>query len=313
MSLRKINERTLSKKIMRHNASFFDVPFFTCSQCIRRMKRHKHQIQKKFERRNVPLALILINFFRFSLAGCINRKVHVIKSFALRQSLFNKMLKYIKIVLCKIRRIPYYKSILSFFAFIFAGILMLCWYGGEHYSLVFDVLISLGYIGTFFAGIFYVSGFTAIPATAALLIFARQQNPYVAVIVAGIGILLCDVVLFLSFRRLCNKKTSSTFFVKRLQKKVVHFLRKYKVRYGKQSRLLVDHYPFHTRKKFDWVLRKYLHRTCACFFIASPLPSEIGISWLAASKDTSAKKSVVIVFLSQVIGIVAIFLMGKML
>ena len=47
---------------------------------------------------------------------------------------------------------------------------------GRDFSPFHNFLLSLGYFGTFLAGVFFTYGFTAAPATVILLILSNEQN-----------------------------------------------------------------------------------------------------------------------------------------
>ena len=68
------------------------------------------------------------------------------------------------------------------------------------FASLHNTLILLGYFGTFLTGILYAYGFTAPPATAILLILAGDQNILFAGLVAGLGSLLSDIIIFLFIR-----------------------------------------------------------------------------------------------------------------
>src|SRR3989344_9295218 len=59
-----------------------------------------------------------------------------------------------------------------------------------------DFVVSLGFFGSFLAGIFFAYGFTAAPATVLLLILAQDQNFWIAGIVGGMGALVGDYLIF---------------------------------------------------------------------------------------------------------------------
>ena len=69
-------------------------------------------------------------------------------------------------------KIKYPKFLLLILTFVIAYFI----FKGKSLLPFHDALLSLGYIGTFLAGIFFVYGFTAAPATALLLILAKEQN-----------------------------------------------------------------------------------------------------------------------------------------
>lgn len=54
---------------------------------------------------------------------------------------------------------------------------------------------SIGYIGAFFAGAFFTTGLTILPAFAILAVLAETLNPWILALIAGFGAALMDVVL----------------------------------------------------------------------------------------------------------------------
>ncbi|MBI4144745.1 hypothetical protein HY493_00880 [Candidatus Woesearchaeota archaeon] len=54
---------------------------------------------------------------------------------------------------------------------------------------------SVGYIGAFFAGAFFTTGLTILPAFAILAVLAESLNPWLLALIAGLGAALMDVVL----------------------------------------------------------------------------------------------------------------------
>ena len=67
--------------------------------------------------------------------------------------------------------------------------------------LPFDEGFSeLGLLGFFFLGMLYSFSLTSGPASAFLLILGLQINPVLAAIVAGLGSLFADVILFTLIR-----------------------------------------------------------------------------------------------------------------
>ena len=91
------------------------------------------------------------------------------------------------------RHFKYPKLLILCISILFAVVLF---HGGKSFSPFHDLLISLGYIGTFIGGIFYAYGFTAPPATSILLILAKSQNIFIAALIGGIGALISDLIIF---------------------------------------------------------------------------------------------------------------------
>lgn len=150
-----------------------------------------------------------------------------------------------------------------------------------------SLLISLGYIGVFIAGFFYAYGFTAAPATAVLLSIAGQHNLIIAALIGGLGALVSDLLMFYFIRTTVAdelRKFSKTKIAK-------------EIRFEEQ--LLFGH------------LKKYASAAFAGFIIASPLPSEVGVTMMAAMKRMSPKKFAVIAYLLHTMGILIILAIGN--
>jgi uncharacterized membrane protein YdjX (TVP38/TMEM64 family) len=146
------------------------------------------------------------------------------------------------------------------------------------------ILLSLGYFGTFLAGLFFVYGFTAAFGTAILLIIAPDQNILLAGLIAGLGALTGDLIIFKSIRYSLKDE------LKKLaeQKIFVYF-----------------------NNKAPYIIKKYLIPIIACIIIALPLPDEIGVSLIASSSSISTKTFTILSFLLNTAGIFVILLIGS--
>lgn len=71
-----------------------------------------------------------------------------------------------------LKKIKYPKFILLFLTFLATYIFLY----GESYATLRNYIVSLGYIGAFFAGILYSYGFTAAFATSIFLILAKHHT-----------------------------------------------------------------------------------------------------------------------------------------
>jgi len=178
--------------------------------------------------------------------------------------------------------IKYPKLSLLILSFIVAYLL----FSNRFFTPLHNILILLGYFGTFLAGIFYAYGFTAATATAMLLIFAKEQNFLLAGLIAGIGALLSDLIIFLFIRHTFAEE------IKRLSR-------------GKTFQSI--------QEKLPSTLKKYLITVFAGFLIASPLPTEIGVTLMASMKNISTKKFAVMAYLLHTIGIFTILLIGSVI
>lgn len=135
---------------------------------------------------------------------------------------------------------------------------------------------SLGYIGAFIAGVLFVSTFTV--ATGALILFtlAEYLLPLEIAIIAGLGAVLGDVVIFhLVKDNLIGEMTD--IYNNHLNGKHI-------------SKLL------HT-KYFNWTLL-----VIGAIIIASPLPDELGISLMGISR-MKTYRFILVSFLLNAIGI----------
>lgn len=184
----------------------------------------------------------------------------------------------------KIIKIKYPKLLLLIFSVIVAIILF---YSGKNYEPLHNSILSLGYIGTFVVGIFYAYGFTAPSATAILLILAKEQNILFTGLIAGLGALFSDLLIFLFIRYSFSDE------IDKLEKeKIIKYLEK-------EERIILGHY------------RKYVLPAFAGFLIASPLPTEIGIALMATLKKVSIKRFLIIAYLLHTFGILLILLIGN--
>ena len=182
----------------------------------------------------------------------------------------------------KIPLIKYPKFLLLFITFLIAYLLFY-----ERTNTPFhNFIISWGYAGTFIAGILFAYGFTAAPATAILLILAKEQNIFLAGFIGGFGALIGDLIIFNFVRYSLDDE------IKKLSKeKIISY---------------ISH-------KTPNSIKRYLIPVIAGFIIASPLPDEIGVSLLAASKTISIKIFSVISYLLNTAGIFVILAIGNMI
>ncbi|MBI2656519.1 hypothetical protein HYX03_02165 [Candidatus Woesearchaeota archaeon] len=154
----------------------------------------------------------------------------------------------------------------------------------RNYQPFHNFIISIGYVGTFLAGALFAYGFTAAPATAILLILAKEQNILLAGIIGGFGALTGDLIIFMFVRYSLDTE------LKKLSKeKIVLYL----------------------NHKTPNIFKKYLVPVLAGFIIASPLPDEIGVSLLVASKTISMKIFSVISYILNTAGIFVILIIGN--
>jgi len=179
-------------------------------------------------------------------------------------------------------RIKYPKFILLILTFILAYII----FKESDFLPFHNFLLSLNYLGTFLSGLFFTYGFTAAPATALLLILAKEQNIFLASIIAGLGALIGDLTIF----------------------KVIRFSFKDEIKKLSKEKIVAK---FNSR--IPDIVKKYFIPVAAGFIIASPLPDEIGISLLATSKIVSTKVFSLMSYLLNTIGILIILIIGSIL
>jgi len=173
----------------------------------------------------------------------------------------------------------YPKFLLLFITFLIAYLL----FNGRTNPKFHLFVVSLRFLGTFLTGILFVYGFTAAPATAIFLILAQSQNIYLASFIGGFGALIGDLFIFSFIRH------------------------SFKDEVKKLSREKIIVYAKHKTPSF---LKRYLLPVVAGFIIASPLPDEIGVTMIAASKSISAKLFSVMCYVLNTAGIFVILVIG---
>ena len=176
----------------------------------------------------------------------------------------------------------YPKFLLLFITFILAYII----FTGRTYQPLNDFILSIGYFGMFIAGAMFAYGFTAAPATALMLIMAKEQNIIAAGLIGGLGALAGDLLIF-TFIRL-----SFADEVHRLSKE-------------KFVKIFNGHLSNH--------FKKYLLPVFAGFIIASPLPDEIGVTLLAAYKNISFEVFTILSYVLNTAGIFVILYIGNII
>jgi uncharacterized membrane protein YdjX (TVP38/TMEM64 family) len=165
-------------------------------------------------------------------------------------------------------------------------------YHGREALLLSELLHEYPYVASFIAGFFLAYGFTAAPATALLLIIGGDSHIVARGLVAGVGGLAGDLLIFkyvrYSFqeeiRRLREWRLWEWWAWERLRAWLPH----------PESRL-----------------HQYLVLTFAGLLIASPLPDEIGVSILAASPHLSTRNFAVISYVLNTLGIFALLFIGE--
>lgn len=123
---------------------------------------------------------------------------------------------------------------------------------------------GLGYIGSFFSGALFTYGLTTAPATAALFILGKSfGTPLIISIIGASGAVISDYLIFRFVRgRLLNE-------LQETEKEIL----------GKRIKIKIN--PKGLATKFIPIL--------AGLIIASPLPDEFGVAFLAAAKIPTHK------------------------
>jgi hypothetical protein len=135
-----------------------------------------------------------------------------------------------------------------------------------------------GYVGAFFAGILFVSTFTVATGIVILLVLAEQLSAIEIGIIAGLGAVIGDFVIF----RFVKDGVAAELL------HIYHFFNK--------SRHL--EHLLHSRY-FSWIFP-----VVGAVIIASPLPDEIGVSLMGISKMKTYK----FLLLSFILNAIGIFL-----
>lgn len=115
---------------------------------------------------------------------------------------------------------------------------------------------SLGYVGIFITGMFFVSIFTVVPATVVLYFFAGEHSIFTVSLFAGLGGVLGDFIIFRYLKNNLFEELGPLF----------------KGMFGAYVKRI-----FHT-KYFNWILP-----IIGAIIIASPFPDEVGIGMMGLS------------------------------
>ena len=158
-------------------------------------------------------------------------------------------------------------------------------FANRSYPALNEALLSQGYLGSFLAGLLYAYAFTAAPATFILLMLGREQSLLWAGLVAGTGALCSDLIIFHFIRQGFSDETQRLS-----QEKVIQTV----------NRRVPDS------------IRKYLYVALASVLIASPLPTELGVTLMASSTNISGKRFAIIAYLLHTSGIFVILYLGSL-
>ena len=177
------------------------------------------------------------------------------------------------------RQFKYPNLTILFLSLIVAYIL---YRSGALHSVV-SKLGSFELVGLFVTGMFFVSTFTIAPAVAVLLAFVQDYNPLVVAIVGGFGAAFGDYLAMIYVRDKLLDELNPLL-------KALHIYRKINILHSKY---------------FAW-----LAPALGAAIVASPLPDELGLVLLGASKLGKARL-IMLVFLLNAAGILLIALAAR--
>jgi len=185
--------------------------------------------------------------------------------------------KYLKLMV----RVRYPKFCLFLLMIVLAYVL----FQGKTFPQLNSSLLSLGYVGTFVGGILYSYGFTAPFATAFFLVLSSKLYLFPAALLASFGATIGNLIIFKFIRDLFQDE------IRKLSREKTVVWISSKIQRG----------------------NSYLLPILGCLIIALPLPDEIGIAMLAASRKIPTKVFIVLSFALNVAGISAILLIGRII
>ena len=144
---------------------------------------------------------------------------------------------------------------------------------------------ELKFIGSFVAGIFFVSIFTTAPATVVLAETAQSNSIFLVAFLGGVGALVGDLIIF----RFIKDRLSEDFL--------------YLIKKSKSERLI----SIFQLKLFRWLIP-----FIGALIVASPLPDELGLTMMGLSKMKTSL-FLPLSFLLNFLGIMAVGLIAKAL
>lgn len=179
-----------------------------------------------------------------------------------------------------VRKYP--RTLLAIISFILALILV-----SQKDILPFkEVILNSSYAGSFIAGILYVFTFTSAPSTALLLMLDKGQSLVLLSLVAGIGSLLGDLVIFKTARLGFHEEALRFTEEKSIQK---------------------------LRQMIPSKARKVLGIVISFIIIASPLPDEFGVAMISNFGFINSKYFVFVSYALNTAGIFTILLLARYL
>lgn len=141
----------------------------------------------------------------------------------------------------------------------------------------------LGRLGALLSGLFFVSTYTVVPAGYVLFELARYQNAVEVAAFAGIGAMLGDYIIFRFIRD-----------------RVMDEIKPYLAKIGTPKVRRLFRTPY-----FAWIVP-----VIGALIIATPLPDELGVSLMGASKMNNVH-FMVITYLLNAAGILVVVLLAQ--
>jgi uncharacterized membrane protein YdjX (TVP38/TMEM64 family) len=158
-------------------------------------------------------------------------------------------------------------------------------FANRSYPALETAILDQGYLGSFLAGLIYAYAFTAAPATFILLMLGREQSLIFASLIAGVGALISDLLIF--------------HFIKRGFSDEVHMMSEEKL-VKRVNGIIPD------------FIRKYVYLILASVLIASPLPTELGVTLMASATAVSSRRFAIIAYILHTTGIFIILYIGSL-
>ncbi len=174
----------------------------------------------------------------------------------------------------------------KFLIFFILVVLAIGLYKDAQQPALHDLIISLGYFGTFVSGMLYTYGFTTPFATALLLVFDGSVNIFLAAAIAGLGAVVSDLIIFKFIR-----KEFSDEIISLSHEKIIERIEK--------------HIPPLFREPIVFLI--------AGIIAAAPIPDEIAVSLLATYRNVTTEAFILFSYIAKTIGIYLILYAGTLL
>jgi hypothetical protein len=174
----------------------------------------------------------------------------------------------------------------NIFLFIASFIAVIAFTQSPIFSQFSQLVDNLPFVFAFIAGALFASTFTAIAGGLIIVHLATTLNPILLILIAGLGTVTCDALMFLLFKDNVSSKVSQIY------QEIEHHSHLKKI--------------IHT-KYFAWTLP-----VLGALVLASPLPDELGISLLGLSQ-TTMPRFLLVSLISHLFGIGSIVVGSRIL